>query len=311
MSPNNDVTDRKLSPSTKSESNTTKFPSSLSPPSSSSSSPYASQNSKPIAKVVHFSPKIIQVDKPIFTDKPTVRASRNTPKSSKKGMFVPPVPPPIKTPSSMTPYKDTPTQMTRVPRDKNIPLVVYNPPKIKPQILRPQQPSVVPVVPMTTCGNIIIARPLFAGNAASHLYPPPTLISSSQLKKLTTKTQRLGSNKAAKEKKSSSSSSNIVSPTTSLTYPCFNVHQPQLQMPSPLVYEKQIKMEATTDYSSNNNVNDSKPLSGDFRKWSVAEVYRHFSNSDCSKYADIFKDQVLIVLFLCVSSRYIRLVKNK
>ena len=308
--------------------------------SSSSSSSSQQQQSKPIAKVVHFSPKIVQVDKPVFTDKPTTRVTRNTNKNNPKkgGMFVPPTPPPIKKPSSMTSFKDTPTQLTRVPRDQNIPLVVYNPPKIKPQSMGPpsssqhrNQPAVLPVVPMTTVGggNIIIARPLFASNdPTTHLHTPPTLISSSQLKKLTSKTQQRPSgapnNKPSKKSSSSSSTSStsMVSPTTPLApYPCFAVHPPQLPMASPQLHpqgnhhdNKPIKMEPI-EYSSNNNNNtnnnnyngnghDLQPQpAGDFRQWSVAEVYQHFCKSDCSKYADIFKDQVGSFSFLfCLSS---------
>ena len=332
-----EISDTLKSPTLQKPQPPSSFPSHISSTAPSLSTSQQPITNKPIAKVVHFSPKIIQVDKPVFTDKPTTRVSRNVNKNAKKGggMFVPPTPPPIKKPSLMGPFKDTPTQLTRVPRDQNIPLVVYNPPKMKPQSMGPsqihKQPTVLPVVPMTTVGsgNIIIARPLFAPNGPTHLHTPPTLISSSQLKKLTSKTQHRSStagsnNKPPKRSSSSSSSGSIVeSPTIPLApYPCFTVHPPQLPKSSQLHpsagahhnENKPIIKTEPIDYSSSNNSSttpttttsnndnnnniyndnghDLKPLAGDFRQWSVDEVYQHFYKSDCSKYADIFKDQV-------------------
>ncbi|XP_066911990.1 scm-like with four MBT domains protein 2 [Clytia hemisphaerica] len=244
----------------------------------STSSPTASStNTKPIAKVVHFSPKIIQVEKPVFTDKPSARSTRAAAKNAaKKSMFSPPIPPV----STANIYKEAPRQLTRVPRDTNIPLIVYNPPKSKTtSSLTSSAPSVIPIAPITTApGNVILQASIYhAGNP----HQPPTLIPASQLKKMAKQTTTKSRGKQGRDKKP------MIAPLPYVTHamvsPPFISVQPQ--PPAPLKIKEEPR--------DTNHNNDEHPsfLQADFRQWSVEQVYQHFLNSDCSKYADIFREQ--------------------
>jgi len=240
---------------------------------------------KPIAKVVHFSPKIIQVDPSGFraVETKTTSSKSGSKKLSKqqlqkqqqqqnhKGLFIPP-PLPIQTSmSSRVTVKEAPTTMTRVPRDENIPLIVYNPPRPKAQSMAT---PILPVLPMTTASGLIIQAPLFApGNPCQ----PPTLISASQLKKLSKQPGSLSKSSSKQSKSTHTKEKKLVlqppipplkiAPPTAPTTP--------IQPPISVV----VKQEVVTGNK-------------DCKEWSVEEVYDRFLYSDCAEFANIFKEQV-------------------
>lgn len=165
-----------------------------------------------------------------------------------------------------------PQGMVRVPRNTNVPLIIYKPRQCKPS--SPPQPLVQqPRICPPTQSHPVTP---FAGMKNRRLPPPrysEEFIQTLPTLKPILNSRHNGSLSTTAETMATPSMERLVVPAESVT---------SLLLKKSTKKRHEIKQQHSCD----------ETLSTKFYDLSVMQVYEHFLNSDCSSYADIFKEQV-------------------